>query len=88
MNDDLLSQFIFQARKDKKAVELFTTCNERFIIEPWDNYDFKQDTLVTKTSMVSLDEIAAARLIPNKSNREKEKMINYTPSKKSMRMIG
>lgn len=88
MNDDLLSQFIFQARKDKKAVLLHLANGACFIIEPWDNYDFKDDTLVMKTCIITLKDIAAAELTDNKSNRKKEKMLTYKPSEKSMRMIG
>jgi len=58
MDMDLLSQFIFQARKNKKTVKIITE-STIFTIEPWMNTDFKNNTLITREFMISLNSITA-----------------------------
>ena len=58
MDMDLLSQFIFQARKNKKTVKIITE-STIFTIEPWMNTDFKNNTLITREFMINLNSITA-----------------------------
>lgn len=63
MNDDTISRFIYKARKNKQAVELQIITGAVFIIEPWMNYDFEKNDIVTHDFALDLNSICSVKCI-------------------------
>lgn len=65
MDSNLLSQFLFRAKKEKKIVQLFLSSNVPAFVDPEDDWDIESGSLVTKNCIFDLNSIVCVEFIDN-----------------------
>lgn len=63
MDEDLLSQFLFRAKKEGKIVQLYLLSNTPAFVNPEDKWDIKAGSLVTNDCIFDLNNIVCVELV-------------------------
>jgi len=88
MKQSILNELIEKAKSEDKAVQLITSnpTNEFAIIEPTHKVLYNEhDIIRCDDTLIDLNFIAAAMIIPNKREREEERKKLYVLNEKGRR---